>query len=654
MVANKNTIVSLIRALTNKYRYELKSINKHIANQFYQHYKSSVCDNADDTYCIDNIECSTSPVIQLCNLNTVLLIEEITNGVRLTAHVEGANYPNNLQYYWFIPSVDLVFEPYDNSLQVIDLIWKHSAPETYSLNVRCTVIDVTDEGLMMCVKHQDCQLSKSGGNVYFDCTNSTVCTPTGDPQAISQTVNSITVDWTTNILIHDIEVYDTYGALVKKVYNVSNPYTITGLQVATTYTIVIIQTCPDGTQITAQDDLDTNSYSCSSPIISVVGTTPDSISILITNFSNTSTYDISIDNGATWILLAQTVNAYTLTGLTSSTTYPIKVRQHCSNTGIGDGTQSATTSAAITCGVPTISISGMTSNTSTASFILHITNFNFGGPTDDYYYSIDGGITWSSLFITAATTVLGLSCSTVYQVKVKKLCAAGGTSYSTIIAATTPAPVYAAPIAPDFSDPQDYLSNSAAGPNRWPHLSFVVEPTVVTVLIEEGQIGSSYVASSGSLIPNSQHRIYYNSGNAPYGHTSNSIGIYLKVKITLTNVSGVSSSFEYFERAGGLAYPYQPVYQLDGQAGIPIITASAISTGQCTINMNVNSNPSNIMTCDYWNLYFDAGQSVQLINGTTSTVVTGLSSGLHIFHAVLSTNCATGYVNTSVITVTIP
>lgn len=137
-----------------------------------------------------------------------------------------------------------------------------------------------------------------------------------------------------------------------------------------------------------------------------------------TGGSAISDYEYSTNNGSTWTTSGSTASPITITGLTNSTTYQIKVR--AINT-TGNGTASSATP-----GIPVATVPAAPAITSITAGNSQL-SVSFSAPTNpgtsaisDYEYSTDNGSTWTlSGSITSPITITGLTNNTTYQVKLR-------------------------------------------------------------------------------------------------------------------------------------------------------------------------------------------------------------------------------------------
>lgn len=147
--------------------------------------------------------------------------------------------------------------------------------------------------------------------------------------------------------------------------------------------------------------------------------------------SNISNYLYSIDNGVTYVSANQTSSPITITGLTSSTTYEIRIKAVNNN---GNSIESAKlTATTLPTSTPSNTgplapvITGISFKT-TDSFILTFSQQSNGITITNYKYSLDNGDTYTALSpvdITSPITIGGLTSNTTYNIKIRATSASG-------------------------------------------------------------------------------------------------------------------------------------------------------------------------------------------------------------------------------------
>ncbi len=224
----------------------------------------------------------------------------------------------------------------------------------------------------------------------------------------------------------------------------SSPVSITGLTNGTTYKVKLlaVNTVGDGA---ASDAVSVTPRAVPSAPSSLVATPGDgSVSVAFTSGSDggasISNYKYSTDDGASWSAFSTAVTSspVSITGLTNSTTYKVKLL--AVNTA-GDGAAS-----------DAVSVTPRTTPSAPTSVVvwpggggLYVTftaGSDGGSEITKYQYSTDGGTTWrDALFPMSPIIIGGLTNGTSYDVVLRAVNAAGeGTATSSISATprTTP------------------------------------------------------------------------------------------------------------------------------------------------------------------------------------------------------------------------
>ena len=202
----------------------------------------------------------------------------------------------------------------------------------------------------------------------------------------------------------------------------SNVYTYTGLSENTTYNIKVKVEDTLGRMSNPYSlDVTTNTYRI--PSVSVTTTkTSSSITISATGTKgdgNIAKYMYSKDGGSNWTTKTSTstTNSYTFSGLTSNTSYSIRVKVVDNN-----NRESSVYSVSVTTSYvnPTASI---TSTSQTSNSITVNAKGTAGSKTiAKYMFSSNGGSTWTTKTTSATTsshTFTGLSGGTTYSIRVK-------------------------------------------------------------------------------------------------------------------------------------------------------------------------------------------------------------------------------------------
>ncbi len=159
---------------------------------------------------------------------------------------------------------------------------------------------------------------------------------------------------------------------------------------------------------------------------------------------------VSTDAGSTWSVAATTTPATTsatLTGLSNGTTYDVRVRA-LNGVGASAGSEVVTAVPHITAPVTAPAIASTTPGDHTVDVVITPPTDDGGSAVTGYYYSIDGGSTWSSTPVGTSFTISGLVNGAEHELVVKASNVVGdspSSAPSTVQAQTTPyVPVLAA------------------------------------------------------------------------------------------------------------------------------------------------------------------------------------------------------------------
>lgn len=205
---------------------------------------------------------------------------------------------------------------------------------------------------------------------------------------------------------------------------------VTSSTTASNAEIIIPATIPAGARIALKwEDNSTSFYDCGidNIVVNMAPTCPKPTGITVSNITP-HTADIAwTENGTAseWTILLDsteiptTDNPFTLTGLTSETSYTISVKTHCTIDDESDWSNATSFTTAISCPRPTaVSVSNITTNSADISW----TN---GGSENAWIIDLNG------TEIPADNNpflLTGLSNSTEYTVKVKAVCGEGDES----------------------------------------------------------------------------------------------------------------------------------------------------------------------------------------------------------------------------------
>jgi titin len=154
-------------------------------------------------------------------------------------------------------------------------------------------------------------------------------------------------------------------------------------------------------------------------------------------------YEYSLNAGISWTNASSLANPMRISGLRNGSSYSIIIRA-VNNAGAGD---SSATSAIAPIGPPDAPrITTLTPSDQTLE-VTFVDGATSGSPITGYEYSIDGGNTWPSAGLAAASpfTITGLTNGTVYTVRIRAVNANGsGTSSDPVV--SKPYTVPSAPV----------------------------------------------------------------------------------------------------------------------------------------------------------------------------------------------------------------
>ena len=236
--------------------------------------------------------------------------------------------------------------------------------------------------------------------------------------------------------VDDIKI--TNGTTVVDTYTTSiNSYNFTGLAAETTYTAQVQGVCNGEPTAWSEVYSFTTDVACPTPTNLVVSTTgTHSVVLNWGEEGSASAWEICVNNDQTNLIVANTNENYTLTGLTPDTPYTVKVRANCGGEDGNSGwsnTLSFTT--AIACPAPT------TLTVGNPDFTSVVLNWTETGSAGAWEISLNGDET---NLIVANTNVnynlTGLTPDTPYTVKVRANCGGedGNSRWSNTVSFSTP------------------------------------------------------------------------------------------------------------------------------------------------------------------------------------------------------------------------
>jgi hypothetical protein len=226
----------------------------------------------------------------------------------------------------------------------------------------------------------------------------------------------------------------------------SSPITVTGLTNGTSYTFTVIATNSVGDSVASSSSSAVTPFTIPAAPTSLLLSSSTSSSVTITftagnNGGSTITnYKYSTNNGTTYTVFspADTSSPVTISGLSSSTTYQIKLR---AINAAGDGAESTaltvTTASAISAPNPPTALSGVGGDN--AIYVLFTAGSNGGSPITNYEYSIDGGESFTPFSpeqTTSPVTITGVTNGISYDIQLKAVNSIGSSEASSTATVT--------------------------------------------------------------------------------------------------------------------------------------------------------------------------------------------------------------------------
>jgi len=250
--------------------------------------------------------------------------------------------------------------------------------------------------------------------------------------------NSIDLSWNTVSSAGSYEVqYKISGSSSwTSVFEAGTSTTISGLTAATNYVIRVRAICSgvSGTFSTIES-VSTNAISCEQVVISNATPSDNSVDLSWNTVSSASGYEVQykVSGSSSWTSVFEAGTSTTLSGLSASTNYVIRVRAICSGvSGIFSTIESVTTDA-ISCEQVVITSSTPSDNSIDLSW-----NTVSSAGSYEIQYKISGSPSWTSVFEAGtSTTITGLSAATNYVIRIRAVCSGVTGTFSAIESVTT-------------------------------------------------------------------------------------------------------------------------------------------------------------------------------------------------------------------------
>ena len=174
-------------------------------------------------------------------------------------------------------------------------------------------------------------------NITIDLMN---CPAPVNVYAYNVTANSAVVDWaeTGNATHWNLYYKSAAATSWTMVQDAQRPYTLTNLSEGTTYSIYVEALCDPVANTTSQASFNntfTTPFACPQPTgIVVSNITDNSFTVNWTPAGSETQWTVAyrVNTASTWTEVPATGHPYTITGLTGSTTYNVRVKANCSST----------------------------------------------------------------------------------------------------------------------------------------------------------------------------------------------------------------------------------------------------------------------------------------------------------------------------------
>lgn len=251
--------------------------------------------------------------------------------------------------------------------------------------------------------------------------------------------NSVTISWGTVNSADEYEVqYKISGSSEDwNSQTVSETsILIENLQPSTGYAVRIRTIC-GGTlsDFGAIENVTTDDITCEQVVITTSTPSENSIDLTWNSVASASNYEVQykVSGGASWTSMLEAGTSTTITGLSSSTHYVVRVRAICSGVSGTFSTIESVTTDAISCSQVTVTSSTPSDNS------INLT-WNSVGSADNYevQYKVSGSTSWASLFqAETSASITALSASTSYVIRVRAICSGLSGTFSSIESVAT-------------------------------------------------------------------------------------------------------------------------------------------------------------------------------------------------------------------------
>ncbi len=425
--------------------------------------------------------------------------------------------------------------------------------------------------------------------------NTISCPTPSSLRASHITQNTATLSWATGGASNWVLEYGLRGFTLGngiRVRTATNPHTLTALTSGITYDFYVRDSCGNNNLSTWAGPYNFNTISCPTPS-----------SLRASHITqNTATLSWATGGASNWVLeyglrgftprsgtfVYNVSNPYTLTGLTSGTTYDFYVRDSCGNNNLSiwAGPYNFNT---ISCPTPSsLRASHITQNTATLSWIS-------GGASNwDLEYGLSGFTLGSGTRISTTTpsyTVSGLTSGQSYQFYVRDSC--GGGNVST------------------WSGPQNFRTLSCPSPS-----------SLLATHITQTSAELSWISGGAS------------NWNIEYGFSGFTLGSGTRISTTTPSytVSGLTSgqSYQFYVRdscGGGNVSTWSGPYNFNTISCPTPSSLRASHITQNTATLSWNTGGASNWVLEYGLRGFTPRSGTFVYNVSNPYTLTGLTSG---------------------------
>ena len=251
-------------------------------------------------------------------------------------------------------------------------------------------------------------------------TGLTVTNVTKNSAVISWTENGSATVWQLHIDNHYIGMLDVY----------ENPYTLTGLNAGTEYTVQVVAYCGAILSDLSEELTFTTDIPChATEDLHVTAVTPNSATLDWTGEGDNFEMQYRTSDGE-WVSVSSVTPPYTLTNLASNTNYEVQVKNICSGLGASEWSNTATFATSLCPAPANLTVTNITKNSAVLSWTETGTATAWELSIDNYHINLlDIGEN--------PYTLTGLSAGTEYTVKVSAVCGASWSDWSNEVTFTT-------------------------------------------------------------------------------------------------------------------------------------------------------------------------------------------------------------------------